>query len=72
MRSTEIDVQVRVVRLGHKVELVAGVLAEVAHGLDARSLCDMEMEEVRGQRDVALAASRQAETAVQALRRTAG
>ncbi|MFE9845376.1 hypothetical protein [Streptomyces goshikiensis] len=37
-------------------------------GLGARSLRDTEMEELREQRDAALAASRQAETAMQALR----
>lgn len=37
-------------------------------GLNTRSLRDTEMEELREQRDAALAASRQAETAMQALR----
>jgi hypothetical protein len=37
-------------------------------GLGARSLRDTEMEELREQRDAALAAGRQAETAMQALR----
>ncbi|WP_431033385.1 hypothetical protein ACQYWQ_08370 [Streptomyces sp. P6-2-1] len=42
--------------------------ARLRDGLDARSLRDTEMEELREQRDAALAASRQAETAMQALR----
>jgi hypothetical protein len=42
--------------------------ARLRDGLDARSLRDTEMEELREQRDAALAAGRQAETAMQALR----
>lgn len=42
--------------------------ARLRDGLNARSLHDTEMEELREQRDAALAASRQAETAMQALR----
>jgi FtsZ-binding cell division protein ZapB len=42
--------------------------ARLRDGLDAHSLRDTEMEELREQRDAALAASRQAETAMQALR----
>ncbi|MEU5200403.1 tyrosine-type recombinase/integrase [Streptomyces scabiei] len=42
--------------------------ARLRDGLNARSLRDTEMEELREQRDAALAASRQAETAMQALR----
>ncbi|MFC8715507.1 hypothetical protein ACFUCQ_37220 [Streptomyces sp. NPDC057197] len=41
--------------------------AHLRDGLGARSLRDTEMEELRAQRDAALAASRQAETATQAL-----
>lgn len=42
--------------------------ARLRDGLDARSLRDTEMKELREQRDAALAAVRQAETAIQALR----
>lgn len=42
--------------------------ARLRDGLNVRSLRDTEMEELREQRDAALAASRQAETAMQALR----
>ncbi|MFH9821451.1 hypothetical protein [Streptomyces sp. NPDC017230] len=42
--------------------------ARLRDGLDARSVRDTEMEELCEQRDAALAASRQAETAMQALR----
>lgn len=42
--------------------------ARLRDGLNARSLRDTEMEELREQRDAALAASHQAETAMQALR----
>ncbi|MGW4912326.1 hypothetical protein [Streptomyces sp. NPDC004270] len=42
--------------------------ARLRDGLNARSLRDSEMEELRKQRDAALAAGRQAETAMQALR----
>ncbi|AUA07973.1 hypothetical protein GTZ89_46155 [Streptomyces sp. SID8382] len=42
--------------------------ARFRDGMDARSLRDTEMEELREQRDAALAAGRQAETAMQALR----
>ncbi|MGW4074531.1 hypothetical protein ACWELB_13580 [Streptomyces asiaticus] len=42
--------------------------ARLRDGLNARSLRDTEMEELREQRDAALAAARQAETAMQALR----
>ncbi|MFF9497935.1 hypothetical protein [Streptomyces flaveolus] len=42
--------------------------ARLRDGLDSRSLRDREMEELREQRDAALAAGRQAETALQALR----
>ena len=42
--------------------------ARLRDGLNARSMRDTEMEELREQRDAALAASRQAETAMQALR----
>ncbi|MGW5136775.1 hypothetical protein [Streptomyces sp. NPDC004135] len=42
--------------------------ARLRDGLDARSVRDTEMQELREQRDTALAAGRQAETAMQALR----
>lgn len=42
--------------------------ARTRDGLDARSLGNTEMEELREQRDAALGAGRQAETAMQALR----
>ncbi|GAA3781684.1 hypothetical protein GCM10022206_20820 [Streptomyces chiangmaiensis] len=42
--------------------------AQTRDGLDARSLRDTEMDELRKQRDAALAASRQAEADLQALR----
>ncbi|MBC2868734.1 hypothetical protein [Streptomyces mexicanus] len=42
--------------------------ARLRDGLNARSLRDTELEGLREQRDAALAASRQAETAMQALR----
>ncbi|MFJ8158497.1 hypothetical protein [Streptomyces sp. NPDC094468] len=42
--------------------------ARLRDGLNARSLRDTEMEKLREQRDAALAASRQAENAIQALR----
>ncbi|MFE9834200.1 hypothetical protein ACFYP4_03465 [Streptomyces sp. NPDC005551] len=42
--------------------------ARLRDGLDARPLRDAEIQELREQRDAALAASRQAETAMQALR----
>lgn len=42
--------------------------ARLRGGLDAHSLRDKETEELRKQRDAALAAARQAETAMQALR----
>ncbi|MFE1028977.1 hypothetical protein ACFW5I_31155 [Streptomyces sp. NPDC058818] len=42
--------------------------ARLRDGLDARSLRDTEMEELRAQRDAALATARQAESAMQALR----
>ncbi|MFI1508120.1 hypothetical protein [Streptomyces sp. NPDC020597] len=42
--------------------------ARLRDGLNALSLHDTEMEELREQRDAALAANRQAETAMQALR----
>ncbi|WP_331729245.1 hypothetical protein OG592_43550 (plasmid) [Streptomyces avidinii] len=42
--------------------------ARLRDGLNARSLRDTEIEELRKQRDAALAAGRQAETAMQALR----
>jgi FtsZ-binding cell division protein ZapB len=42
--------------------------ARLRDGLNARSLRDTEIEELREQRDAALAAGRQAETAIQALR----
>ncbi|MEU6405373.1 hypothetical protein [Streptomyces sp. NPDC046985] len=42
--------------------------ARLRDGLNARSLRDTELEELREQRDAALAAGRQAETAMQALR----
>ncbi|WP_225847593.1 hypothetical protein [Streptomyces sp. HPF1205] len=42
--------------------------ARLRNGLDAHSPRDTEMEELRKQRDAALTAGRQAETAMQALR----
>lgn len=42
--------------------------ARLRDGLNARSMRDTEMEELRRQKDAALAAGRQAETAMQALR----
>ncbi|MBK3628344.1 hypothetical protein JHN59_26570 [Streptomyces sp. MBT49] len=42
--------------------------ARLHNGLDAHSPRDTEMEELRKQRDAALAAGRQAETAMQAFR----
>lgn len=42
--------------------------ARLRDGLDARPLRDAEIQELREQRDAALAAGRQAETAMQALR----
>ncbi|MGW2890641.1 hypothetical protein ACWDDN_36110 [Streptomyces griseoruber] len=42
--------------------------ARLRDGLNARSLRDTEMEKLREQRDAALAANRQAENAIQALR----
>jgi hypothetical protein len=57
----EVQKELRTLR-GHELG------ARLRDGLNARSLRDKEMEELREQRDAALAVSRQAETALLALR----